>query len=390
MKPMRTPLLIVGAGPFGLALAAAARAAAFDPVVCGRAMSFWREHMPRGMFLRSGPDWHLDPAGVHTMEAFLVERGMAADRATPLSLDRYLDYVEWFRRAKRIDPIAAAVVRLDTADRVGGPRFVATLDDGHAIGADAVALAIGFQYFAHVPPRLAEILPAAFRSHTCDCVDLASLAGRRCLIVGGRQSAFEWAALLADAGATAIHVSYRHDTPRFVESDWSWVPAIVDRMASEPGWYRRLARDEREAMNARLWAEGRLKLEPWLAPRLASPAIARHPRTEVASALERDGALAVTLTDGTTIDVDHVVLATGYKPDLARVPFLAGTRLLAALSLREGCPILDDHLQSSVRGLYITSMAATPEFGSFFAFTVSARASAALIARHLADAAVTG
>jgi cation diffusion facilitator CzcD-associated flavoprotein CzcO len=385
MEPIRTSLLIAGAGPFGLALAASARAAGIDGVVCGRAMAFWREHMPAGMFLRSGPDWHLDTAGAHTMDAFLAERGIEPAQATPLSLDRYLEYVEWFQKAKGIEPIPSTIVCLDRAER-----FVATLDDGRRIEADAVALAIGFQYFAHVPPRLADLIPPSYRTHTCACVDLRSLAGQRCLIVGGRQSAFEWAALLGEAGASEVHVSYRHETPRFVESDWSWVPGVVARFVSEPGWYRRLTDAERADLNARLWTEGRLKLEPWLAPRLASPAIALHPGTEVTDASDRGDALAVTLSDGTAIAVDRVILATGYKPDLRRVPFLRGTPLLDAMALRDGCPELDDHLQSSIAGLYVTSMAATATFGSFFAFTVSARASAELITRHIAAASITG
>jgi thioredoxin reductase len=272
----------------------------------------------------------------------------------------------------------------------GRPRFHAMLDDGRVIGADAVALTVGFQYFAHVPPRLAAIIPAERRSHTCECVDLPSLAGRRCLIVGGRQSAFEWAALLGEAGAASVDVSYRHDTPRFVESDWTWVPAVVARFVSEPGWYRGLPVEERDALNTRLWGEGRLKLEPWLAARLASPAITLRPHTEIASAVARDGALDVVLSDGATLTVDRVVLATGYKTDMTRVPFLAGGSLLADMALDDGSPVLDDHLQSTVRGLYVTSLAATHEFGSFFGFTVSARASAELITRDVVAAAVAG
>lgn len=32
--------------------------------------------MPEGMFLRSGPDWHFDPSAVHTLEAYLEQRGI--------------------------------------------------------------------------------------------------------------------------------------------------------------------------------------------------------------------------------------------------------------------------------------------------------------------------
>ena len=73
----QTQLLVIGAGPYALSAAALAQQHGIDTVVLGRPMGFWRQNMPAGMFLRSGPDWHLDGAAVHTLEAFLEERGIA-------------------------------------------------------------------------------------------------------------------------------------------------------------------------------------------------------------------------------------------------------------------------------------------------------------------------
>jgi hypothetical protein len=53
--------------------------------------------------------------------------------------------------------------------------------------------------------------------------------------------------------------------------------------------------------------------------------------------------------------------------------------LLGDLATRNGFPVLDDRLQTSVPGLFVTSLAATQDFGSFFGFTVSARTAALLI-----------
>src|SRR5512142_2099277 len=98
-----TSLLIVGAGPYALATAAAARAGGIDTIVVGHPMGFWRENMPAGMFLRSGPDWHLDAAGEHTLEAFLETRGIAPGEVDPLPLSVFLDYADWFRASKALD-----------------------------------------------------------------------------------------------------------------------------------------------------------------------------------------------------------------------------------------------------------------------------------------------
>ena len=60
-----TDLLIIGAGPFGIALAAQAMHDEIEHLIVGKPMEFWRANMPRGMFLRSACDWHLDPLDVH-------------------------------------------------------------------------------------------------------------------------------------------------------------------------------------------------------------------------------------------------------------------------------------------------------------------------------------
>ena len=91
------------------------------------------------------------------------------------------------------------------------------------------------------------------------------------MIIGGCQSAVEWAALLADSDVEAVHVVYRHDTPEFTASDWHFADGMMDLTATVPGWFRHLPPEEREAVAKRFWAEGRLKLEPWLTPAWSSP-----------------------------------------------------------------------------------------------------------------------
>jgi cation diffusion facilitator CzcD-associated flavoprotein CzcO len=360
-------------------MSAQAVALGIEHLVLGQPMSFWTRHMPERMLLRSGCDWHLDPTERHTIERFLETRGQRPADVEPLALDLYLEYAAWFARAKDIRCRPAQVTRLDRHD----DRFAATLDDGSVVTADRVLLALGFASFAHVPDELAALVPAESRSHTCDCVALGRFAGRRILIVGGRQSAFEWAALLAEAGAARVHVSHRHPTPSFVPSDWSWVGALLDRVGNEPGWYRGLPDAERKALDARFWGEGRLKLEPWLAPRLARDAIAIRPRTRVVGCEQSADALQVRLDAGDALEVDHVVLATGYKVDMRRVALLQAGNLRDRIVCRDGFPVLDDSLQTTVPGLFITRLPATRDFGLFFAFTAAVRASARIVGRAL-------
>ena len=384
MEPIDTDLLIVGAGPFGIATSAYATHLGLDHVVVGEPMSFWKTHMPQGMLLRSACDWHLDPTDVHTIEAYLGESGRTPSDVEPLSLDFYLGYCEWFIRQKRIVSLQQIVKRLDRSAATGV--FEAHMDDGTTQRARRVVLAVGMGYFAQIPAEISTMLPPDRYAHTCDTVDLARFAGQRVAIVGGRQSAFEWAALLTEAGAAEVHLTYRHDTPSFTESDWTWVPQLVERICADPGWFRALSDDQRSEMSRRLWGEGRLKLEPWLAERIERPNVHLHPRTSIAACETRaDGSMTLGLDSGERIDADFAIFATGYRVDINRVPFLAAGDLLPMIAAHEGYPALDGHFQTSIPGLYLTSMAAGGDFGPFFGFTVSVRASARAIGDHLSN-----
>ena len=371
-----TNLLIIGAGPFGLAISAQASHQGLEHLIVGKPMEFWRNNMPKGMYLRSACDWHLDPLDVHTIERFLEQTGKTARDVEPLSLEFYLTYVEWFQQQKQIAPLPVYIQQLDRTD---SNHFIATTSEGNSIVAHNIVIAPGFRHFAHVPEELLSRLPVGRFSHTCDFVDLKEATNKRYLIIGGRQSAFEWAALLVEAGAQTVHLSHRHASPAFKTSEWAWVTPLVEAIVENPNWFRQLSREEQDEINKRLWSEGRLKVEPWLEPRLNSDRVHVWPQTEVVSCREDNGELQVELTNGETFSVDQIILATGYKVNLQRLPVLSSGNVLKQIETRNGFPVLDDHFQTSVKGLFITSMPATQDFGPFFGFTIAVRASAILI-----------
>src|SRR6185369_8336781 len=164
---METDLLIIGAGPFGLALAAQAKHDHIDHLIVGEPMEFWRQNMPRGMFLRSACDWHLDPLNIDTIEAYLQTQNKTAKDVEPLSLEFYLEYAEWFRKQKLINSLPVRIERLDLSTN-----FVAVTFEGNTIDARRVVLAPGFKHFTHVPDELKAKLPSDRIRHTCQFVDL--------------------------------------------------------------------------------------------------------------------------------------------------------------------------------------------------------------------------
>ena len=120
-------------------------------------------------------------------------------------------------------------------------------------------------------------------------------------------------------------------------------------------------------------------MEPWLEARLNDDRVRIWPRTELEATSAENGSLVVQLNDGNRVTVDQIVLATGYKVKISQLPYLAAGNILGRLKTRNGFPVLDDHFQTSIPGLFITSMPATQDFGPFFGFTIAVRASAKLI-----------
>ena len=209
--------------------------------------------MPRGMFLRSGPDWHLDAREAATFEAYVNERKLPSQQIRPVPLDTFLDYASWFMGQYALVPRPAYVTHLT---RTNGA-YTAMLDDGSQICANQVLLGLGFAFFRHYPSEVVEKLPPGSYVHTCDTVDFEFYRGKRVLIIGGRQSAFEWAALMNEKGADEIHITHRHPTPSFTEQDWSWVLPMAQRALNDHGWWRNLSHEDQEAIRYRFWAMGR-------------------------------------------------------------------------------------------------------------------------------------
>ena len=373
-------LLIIGAGPYGLSVAAYAKHFGIDFAMSGRQMEFWRTRMPKGMLLRSGAGWHLDPMEIHTLQRYAEFKSLTLESVSPLPLDLFVNYSDWFAEQAGVKPTDSYVRNLE--NRNG--RFEAFLENGETLIAESVVTAPGLGLFHQVPEDLASKLPKGRYTHTSAMVNFEPLAGRRCLVIGGRQSAFEWTALMVEAGVAQVHVCYRHDTPQFAPSDWDWVDPLMERTVEVRGWFRNLPQTERQAIEQRFWGEGRLKLEPWLWPRVNKGNVRLWPHAQVESSkVASDGSMHVRLSSGGAIAVDHIILATGYKVNIQLVPYFSRTTILPRIKTSHGFPVLDENFQTSLPGLYITGLAATQDFGPFYGFVRGCPSSAKIIGDHL-------
>jgi thioredoxin reductase len=376
----KVTLLVVGAGPYGVAVAAHAIELGVDTAVVGHPLGFWTDHMPEGMFLRSGTDWHLDASGIDTFEAFIEDRGLSSTDIDPVPIAVFLEYAAWFKSQKHVSVLDRLVLRLERT----GDGFVAWLDDETQIEANVVVVAPGAAYFRQFP-EWATSLPEGIGAHTCDLVCLHELSGTRVVIIGGRQSAYEWAALLGEHGAERVDIVHRHEVPRFERVSWKFVDPYMDATLRSRGWWRSLSVTEQREIGRKFWEVGRLTLEWWLTPRLADSRIHIWPGGHVVetgtAVTEPGGTHSVTLSSGDRLAFDHIVFATGYKADLPRVPYLG--ELADSLEVVDGFPVLDEAFQSSIAGLYIAGFAATRDFGPFFGFTRGCPVAARLIVDDL-------
>ena len=165
--------------------------------------------MPEGMFLRSGTDWHLDASGIDTFEAFIEDRGLSSADMDPVPIAVFLEYTAWFQARKHVSVRDLLVMGLERDD---DGAFVASLNDGSQVSAEVVVAAPGIAYFRQFP-EWATRLPEGVSAHTCDLVHFKELAGARVLVIGGRQSAYEWAALLGEHDVERVDVVHRHYGP---------------------------------------------------------------------------------------------------------------------------------------------------------------------------------
>src|SRR5438045_8917987 len=90
--------VVVGAGPYGLSVAAHLLGRGLKVAIFGKPLHLWREHMPKGMLLRSYW-WAVnlsDPQKKYTMAQYFQAYGL--DALDPLSIETFIDYALWFQK----------------------------------------------------------------------------------------------------------------------------------------------------------------------------------------------------------------------------------------------------------------------------------------------------
>jgi cation diffusion facilitator CzcD-associated flavoprotein CzcO len=381
----RYEVAIVGAGPYGLSVAAHLGASPVHPRlrVFGEPMSFWRQNMPRGMWLRS--PWSgsnlSDPNSELTLDAYERARGVPIRR--PIPLEDFVDYGRWFQEQAGIEADPRNVRRIESENG----SFDLRLGDGDRIQADRVIVAAGIGPFAARPARLAEF-PPALVSHSSDHRDLTRFKNQSVAVVGGGQSAIESAVLLKESGANVEvlartrqirwlnrSASLHRVAGRFLYAPSDVGPAGVSWIVAAPWAFRKIPRPIQDPLAER---SIRPAASGWLVPRIEGVRISTA--TTIESAQAKSGHLELELNDGTTREVDHVLLGTGFSVDIKRYPFLEES-LVGRIDRVNGAPRLTKDFESSVPGLYFVGAPAFWSFGPLARFVAGADYAARTVSR---------
>ncbi|MFI6844072.1 NAD(P)-binding domain-containing protein [Kitasatospora sp. NPDC050467] len=400
ISPIPVPVAIVGAGPYGLSVAAHLKARGVAVRVLGVPMGSWRARMPVGMFLKSTPRASSisDPEGRHGLNDFRAAEGRAwvGDRyAVPL--DEFVRYGDWFQQ-RCVPEVERAAVTLVEAAPNG---FRLSLDTGEAFTARTVVLAHGFPPYARIPAELRPLAGAGLASHTSEHADLAKFAGQRVAVIGAGQSALESATLMHEAGSEPVlvartaHLVFGDPPDSDQPDDRPWRQRVAKPATPlGPGWsfaaFSRAPQAFRYLPDRTRADLVRTILGPSGAWWLRERTLGRFPQLtghEVVSAEEVRGRARLRLRGPTdTLEADQVLVATGYRVDVERLDLLAPGLRRAVTCRNAGAPRLSPGFESSVPGLYFTGLSAADTFGPVMRFVCGTGFAARAISRSVATA----
>lgn len=395
MMPRFVEVAIIGAGPYGLSLAAHLSHAGIPFRIFGKPLSTWRHHMPKGMHLKSdGFASNLSsPEANTTLKAWSAKNGRAyGDQRRPVELETFNDYATWFQ--KHAVP-SLEELNVTSLSRYG-ERYTLVLENGERVEARQVVLAVGITWFANLPGQLRNLNSAAV-THAFAHHDLSRFKGREVIVLGAGASAIDTAALLKDEGA-AVRILARapriqfHSAP---DPDGGNFLRQLQRPSTGigPGWRSFFCANtpllfHRMPENLRLRAtKSHLGPAPgwFMRERVEGkiPALLSH-ELKTVKAYESRVTLDVVDQNGKEkmLSCDHVIAATGYKPDLTRLPFLAPLLRSAILQVDQ-TPVLTDTFETSADGLYVVGPAAANSFGPLMRFMVGSEFVAPRLTAHL-------
>jgi hypothetical protein len=357
MSDSGTPVHILGAGPGGLATAAALHERGISAVVLERTDtvgSSWRNHYDRlrlhtarvhsalpGMPIpRTYGRWVARADFVRYLERYAAHHGIEVATGVEVHRLERAASTQGTSRASQGNPQGLPQGHLHgeqgegrsgTPDgATGGPsaQWVLHANGGRQLAAPAVVVATGYNHTPHLPSWPGRDSFTGELLHTCDYRSPAPYAGRDVLVVGVGNSGAEIAADLVEGGAGRVRLAVRTPPHIVRRSTLGWptqrsailcrrLPVrLVDRMAAQ------LAKVSTPDLTSYglprpdvgLYTRARQGAVPVLDVGLVDAV--RRGKVEPVAAVESFDDGKVLLADGQTISPEVVIAATGYRRGL--------------------------------------------------------------------------
>jgi lysine/ornithine N-monooxygenase len=396
MRSTAVDVAIIGAGPYGLSLAAHLGAGKLSYRIFGTPMSSWRNHMPNHTWLKSDgfASSLYDPKSTFTLGQYCQERSLPyADVGLPVPIETFVAYGLEFQ--KRF------VTRLEETEVTSVARsadcFELTTGTGEIVRSKRVVVAAGITHFGYIPPMFGG-LPHEFLTHSSDHKYVSSFEGRRVAVIGAGASAVDLAGLLHEAGADT-HLIARRPAIAFHEPSSEPRPiaqrVLMPRSGLGLGWRSRLCTDAPLLFHSmpsklrRRAVQRHLGPAPgWFAKSRFVGRVTTHLGARMTQVGIRGNCVSLKFTQqnnsDTELQFDHVVCATGYKVSLQRLGFI-NPALRKQVAAVDDVPILNRNFQSAVPDLYFVGLASSNSFGPLCRFAYGAKFTSKRLARHLAD-----
>jgi thioredoxin reductase len=386
--------VIIGAGPYGLSIAAHLAKSGVTFRIFGSPMQSWLSHMPKGMLLKSEgfASGIYDPDSSFTLRHYCREMNLPYDDVgNPVPLEVFSAYGLEFQ--KRLVPTleqtdVTSVIRASEG-------FEVETADGQTIHARTVIVATGITHFSYLPSFLAD-LPSSHVSHSYQHHDLSSFRGKTVVVLGAGASAVDMAAILHEEGSQVQLVARRKEIAFHTKAK---EPRPLQQRMRYPrstigiGWSSRLCTDVPLLFHAlpqkfrfRFVREHLGPAPGWFVRDKVVGKFPLHLGCKVQSASIEDGKvhLKIVAKDGSTSELvaDHVISATGYRVSIARMGFL-GEALRRELRKVEDTPVLSSRFETSVPGLYMVGLASAYSFGPLTRFACGAEFTAKHISKQV-------
>ena len=312
---MPEQVVIVGAGPTGLAAAAVLKERGVEAVLLERSDAIgesWRRRYAR---------LHL-----HTVRWLSGLPGLPIDRGAGkwVAKDDYADYLVAYARHHGLEPrLGVEVRRIDRAD--GGWRLDTSAED---VEARAVIVASGYSAHPMLPDWPGRESFDGELLHSADYVEPGPFVGRDVLVVGSGNSGAEIATDVAEAGASHVLLSVR-TPPIVVRRDTLGVPSQLLGIAigklpvrvviPVSKVLRKISIADLEPYGLPAPPDGVAQFARTGTVPILDVGFVRAVRTgavEVVAAVERFDGDDVVLADGSRVRPDAVIAATGFSPGL--------------------------------------------------------------------------